>query len=50
MARNIYRVFVAGYSEARIIELTEALQEAGFDSWKTAIGARGVTLHAIMTS
>lgn len=43
-------VYVAGYSETRVIELTGALQEAGFDSWKTAIGTRGVTLHTIMTS
>ena len=43
-------VYVAGYSETRVIELIEALQEAGFDSWKTAIGTRGVTLHTIMTS
>ena len=40
-----YCISVVGYSESRITELKQALQEAGFDSWKTVIGTRGVTLH-----
>ena len=35
-----------GFPESRIMELKESLEEAGFDSWKTVIETRGVTLHA----